>query len=169
MKLLFTIAALLLTTTVWAQSPSGFAALGVHQDTNDARFASASGGVVFDLPTEWLSAGAQGDLFVSYPYVAGRGTVFAQGNVVPRRSIRPFALAGFGFGESAGPMIGAGVEIWRPNGRGLRVTVQDYLARIGGFECGQLGYDQTYCATYLHGGDAYIAHQLSVLVGFAWR
>ena len=67
------------------------------------------------------------------------------------------------------PMFGAGVELWGLNGRGLRLTVPDYLARIGGFDCAHLGYDEPYCSAYLHGGEAYTAHQLSVLVGLAWR
>ena len=143
-----------------AQEVRGFAGAGVASDLN-SRYPAFGGGVLLDLPTSWVSAGAEGDMFVSWPYVAGRGALFGQVNVVRRRAFRPFVLAGYGWGESAGPMIGAGIEL-RMRGRlGLRATVEDYLERVGGFDCGSLGYPQAYCNDALNGGRAQTRHQVA--------
>ncbi len=150
---------------VSAQQVRGFAGGGIVSDLNDQRFATILGGAVVDLPTSWFSAGGQADMFISWPYVAGRGTVFGQVNIVGRGPVRPFLLGGYGFGEDAGPMIGGGVEVRPPNRRlGLRVSVEDYLASVGGFDCVGLGYTQSYCDTNLKGGRADTGHQVTVRI-----
>jgi hypothetical protein len=64
---------------------------------------------------------------------AGRGAVFAQGNLLARKPVRPFVLAGVGFGEDGGTLVGAGLEVRSPDTRiGFRVTVEDYVARRSG-------------------------------------
>lgn len=152
-----------------AQEWRGFANAGVMSDVNEQRFPSFAGGVLFDLPTSWVSAGAQGEVFVSWPYAAGRGAVFGQANVVRRGAVRPFLLAGYGWGESAGMMFGGGVEVRVPNRRiGLRATVEDYVTQVAGFDCGYLGYSQSYCDQSLRGGRAYAVHQLAVRVGIVF-
>src|SRR5215207_933514 len=126
-----------------AQEVRGFAGAGVASDLN-SRYPALGGGMLVDLPSSWFSAGAEGDMFISWPYVAGRGALFGQANVMRRRAVRPFVLAGYGWGESAGPMIGGGVEM-RVRGRfGVRATVEDYLVRLG-----------------LHGGRAETRHQIA--------
>jgi hypothetical protein len=155
--------------TASAQPAIGYAAAGIHREAPGLSFPSVSGGAVVDLPHAWVSAGGQADLFTSNGYFAGRGTVFGQLNFTRRRAVRPCALAGVGWGEADGPMIGAGVEAWGGRRIGLRVTIQDYLARVGAFDCGSYGIDRAYCDRHFNGGRAYIRHQTSVLVGVAWR
>jgi hypothetical protein len=149
-----------------AQDLRGFAGGGVMSDVNSERFPAFGGGVLVDLGQPWISAGGQGEAFVSWPYFGGRGAVFGQGNVIPKGPVRPFLLAGVGFGESSGPLFGGGVEIAPRTGRlGLRVAVEDYLARVGGFNCGALGYSAAQCAGFPHGGNEYTAHQVTLRVG----
>lgn len=149
-----------------AQQVRGFAGAGMVSDLNEQRFPAVSGGVLVDLPSSWFTAGAQGEMFISWPYVAGRGALFGQVNVVRRGTIRPFFLAGYGFGEDAGPLIGGGVEFRLPDRRvGLRVSVEDYLARVEGFDCATLGYEQSYCDATAHGGRPYTGHRVAVRVG----
>jgi hypothetical protein len=135
-----------------AQDLRGFVGGGVMSDLNDERFPTVGGGVLVDLGQPWVSVGGQGEMFFSWPYVAGRGGMFAQANVVPKGPLRPFVLAGFGSGESAGTMLGTGVE-YRPRrgGAGLRASVEDYLAKVG---------TQT---------DYYTDHQITVRVALTFR
>jgi hypothetical protein len=90
-------------------------------------YPSFGGGVLVNAGQPWVSVGAQGDGFVSLPYVVGRGALFAQGNLVPKGRIRPFVVAGYGFGAFEGAMVGGGLEI-RPKGSGLgfRGSVENY-------------------------------------------
>jgi hypothetical protein len=125
------LATLLHTPPAFAQELRGFVGGGVMSDVNDEHFPTIGGGVLVDLGQPWVSAGGQGEMFFSWPYVAGRGGAFVQGNVVPKGPVRPFVLAGFGSGETDGAMFGAGVE-FRPRSRaGLRASVEDYLAKVG--------------------------------------
>ena len=129
------------THSASAQEVRGFATAGVTSDVNDQRFPAFGGGAIVDLGQPWVSAGAQGEVFVSWPYFAGRGAVFGQGNLAPKKLVRPFVLAGLGFGEEAGPMFGGGVEVRPPNQRiGFKVTVEDYVIRINGFEGARTGH-----------------------------
>jgi hypothetical protein len=94
-----------------AQEIRGFASAGVTSDVNDQRFPAFGGGVLVDLGQPWLSAGAQGETFVSWPYFA------------------------------AGPMFGGGVELRAPNQRlGFRFAVEDYVVRFNGFEGSRTGH-----------------------------
>ena len=148
-----------------AQELRGFAGAGVASDLN-SHYPAAGAGVLLDLPGSWVAAGAEGDIFTSDGYFAGRGAAFGQVNVIRRGTIRPFALAGYGWGESAGPMIGAGVDVRFPGRRlGLRASVEDYLVQVRGFDCGSLGYTQSYCDANLKGGRAYTGHQVAVRFG----
>lgn len=147
------------------QAVRPFAGAAIATEMNDHHFPAVGGGVVVDLPGSWFSAGAHGEALVSWPYFAGRGAVFGQLRVVRRRTITPLALAGYGFGEAAGPMFGGGVEIRSPGSRfGLRVTIEDYLARVGRSDCAW--EEQQFCDDYLNGGRAYTVHQLSLRVAF---
>jgi hypothetical protein len=140
-----------------AQELRGFAGAGVSSDIN-SRYPAFGGGVLFGPPTSWLSVGVEGDVFVSWPYFGGRGAVFGQANVMRRSSVRPFVLAGYGWGESAGPMIGGGLEL-RVHGRfGLRASVEDYLVRLPVFGCGSLD-PQANCDP--HGSRLDTSHQLA--------
>src|SRR5258705_10296833 len=124
-----------------AQEIRGFASAGVTSDVNDQRFPAFGGGVLVDLGQPWVSAGAQGETFVSWPYFGGRAAVFGQGNLAPKKAVRPFVLAGVGFGEGAGPMFGGGVELRAPNQRlGFRFAVEDYVVRLNGFEGSGTGH-----------------------------
>jgi hypothetical protein len=148
-----------------AQELRGFAGAGVASDLN-SRYPAAGGGVLLDLPGSWVTAGGEADLFTSGGYVAGRGAAFGQGNVIRRGTVRPFGLAGYGWGESGGPMIGAGVDVRFPGRRiGLRASVEDYLVQVHGFDCGSLGYTQSYCDANLKVGRAYTGHQVSMRFG----
>ena len=156
--------------TVSAQNLRGFAGAGAMQDVNSEQFPAFGGGMLIDVGTPWISAGAQGEAFVSWPYFGGRGSVFGQGNVMPKSVVRPFVLAGVGFGESSGPLFGGGVEVGPQGGRlGLRVAVEDYVARVGGFNCTALGYSAGDCAGFPHGGNEYTAHQVTFRVGVVFR
>jgi hypothetical protein len=127
-----TVATLAHESSASAQDFRGFVGGGVMSDLNDEHFPTFGGGVLFDLGQPWVSAGGQGEVFFSWPYVAGRGGMFLQGNVIPKGPVRPFLLAGFGSGESAGAMLGAGVEFRPRSGRvGFRASVEDYLAKVG--------------------------------------
>jgi hypothetical protein len=122
----------LLAGAPWAsaQEVRGFASGGFTTDVNTQRYPAFGGGAVVSLGQPWVSAGAQADAFVSWPYFGGRGAVFGQGNLAPKRPISPFVLAGYGFGEDSGPMIGAGVDLRAPHQRiGLRLAVEDYVLR----------------------------------------
>ena len=135
-----------------AQNFRGFVGGGVMSDVNDEHFPTAGGGVLFDLGQPWVSAGGQGEVFFSWPYVAGRGGMFLQGNVVPKGPVRPFVLAGFGSGESDGAMFGAGVEFRpRAGAAGFRASVEDYLAKVGA------------------GANYYTDHQITIRVALAFR
>ena len=96
---------------VSAQDLRGYVAGGVTSEVTHQQFPSVAGGVLVNVGQPWLSAGAQAETFWQWPYFAGRGTLFAQGNLFPNGRVRPFVLGGVGFGESAGPMIGGGVEL----------------------------------------------------------
>jgi hypothetical protein len=151
-----------------AQQWFGYAAFSVNSDLNDQKFPGVAGGVLVDVARSWVSLGGQGDLFFSGGYVAGRGGPIAQINLMRGRPVRAFALGGYAWGEQAGPMIGAGVDIGK--GRvGFRVTVQDYFARVQGFDCALMGLDQAYCDANFHGGRSFTGHQPSVQVGIVWR
>ena len=138
-----------------AQIVSGFAGVSLASEMNGQHFPALGGGVVVDLPGSWLSAGAQGETLVSWPYFGGRGALFGQVRIGGRRTIAPLALAGYGFGEAAGPMFGGGVELRSPAARfGLRATVEDYVARVNGFDFNE------------NGVRLYSAHQLSLRIAF---
>ena len=148
-----------------AQAVRPFAGAAVATEMNAHRFPTFGGGVVVDLPGSWFSAGAQGEVLVSWPYFGGRGAVFGQVRIAGRRTITPLALAGYGFGEADGPMFGGGVEIRSPGSRfGLRVTIEDYLARVGGLDCAWAG--QSFCDEYPNGGRPYTVHQPSLRMAF---
>jgi hypothetical protein len=145
-----------------AQTIRGFVSGGMITDVNQQRFPSAGGGIVVNLGMPSLSAGAQAETFWQWPYFAGRGTVFGEIELIPNGRIRPFVLGGRGFGETAGPMFGGGLEL-RPSGTrvGLRVSVEDYLARIGGLECGSFGL-QSYCDENPRAARGYVEHQVTL-------
>ncbi len=115
-----------------AQSVRGWAFTGKTSDVNGQNFAAAGGGVLVEVGQPWLLAGTQGEALFQLPYVSGRGAVFGEGRILPRSPYRPFVIGGIGFGQDAGPLIGAGIEVGAPNSRwGLRMTVEDYVRRIG--------------------------------------
>jgi hypothetical protein len=115
---------------VSAQELRGFAFAGSTSDMNSQRYPGFGGGVVVDLGQPWLAAGAQGETFFQLPYFTGRGALFAEGRVMPRSAIRPFMMGGIGFGQDAGPMIGAGVEMRMPGSRvAFRLAIEDYVRR----------------------------------------
>jgi len=97
------------TQNASAQEVRGFAFAGTTSDSNSQRFPAVGGGVTVDLGQPWLAAGAQGETFFELPYFAGRGAVFAEGRILPRSTVRPLVIAGYGFGEDAGPLVGAGI------------------------------------------------------------
>ena len=121
-----------------AQPVRGWAFTGRASDNNAQNFPAAGGGVLVDVGQPWLLAGAQGEALFQLPYVAGRGAVFGEGRLMPGSPYRPFVMGGIGFGEDAGPLIGAGIEVGAPNSRwGLRMTVEDYMRRIDGYSIGE--------------------------------
>ena len=109
-----------------AQEIRGFAGGGSASDRSHS-YPSFGGGVLFTPGPRWVSVGVQGDGFVSLPYVAGRGSIFVQGNLMPKGTLRPFIVAGHGFGVYDGAMFGGGVE-FRPSGSpvGFRGSVENY-------------------------------------------
>jgi hypothetical protein len=118
-----------------AQDVRGTAFGGVTGDVNGERYPAFGGGVLVDLGQPWISAGGQGEAFMSWPYFAGRGAVFGQATLAPKQLIRPFVMGGVGFGEDSGPMFGGGIEVRAPGQRyGFRVAVEDYVVRINGFD-----------------------------------
>lgn len=147
----------------------GFVTLGVMSDLNDQHFPTIGGGIVLDLINSWVSVGGQGDVLFSNGYAAGRGGPIAQANIVRRQRFRLFAIGGLIWGEEAGPMFGAGLEMWSKGPIGFRVSVEDYLAQVAGFDCGFYGFSQSYCDANLHGGRSYIGHQPSARFGISWR
>ena len=156
--------------TASAQNLRGFAGAGAMQDVNSEQFPAFGGGVLIDMGTPWISAGAQGEAFVSWPYFGGRGSVFGQGNVMPKRVVRPFVLAGVGFVESSGPLFGGGVEVGPQGGRlGLRIAVEDYVRPVRGFACTAYGLSAGECAGFPDGGNDYTAHQVTFRVGVVFR
>lgn len=152
-----------------AQPLSGFSTFTINSDVNGQRFPGASGGALIDLPGAWVSAGMQADLFVSWPYFAGRYGPFGQLNVLRRGPVRLFAIGGYSWGEQAGPMIGAGFEFWTGAHFGFRATVQDYLVRIQGVDCTYFAYDRAFCEAELHGGNPWVGHQPTLQLGVTWR
>ena len=112
-----------------AQAIEGFVTGGAHRDTNRQQFTGLGAGVLTGI--KWIGVGVQGDAFFSLPYVAGRFTMLAQGNVFDIAGVRPFVQAGKGFGEFRGRMYGAGVDFRPQNGRvGVRASYQAYLAEM---------------------------------------
>jgi hypothetical protein len=126
---------LLAVPAVQAQHLRGFASVAVAGDSNGTRYPAFGGGVIIDAGQPWVSVGGQGEALVSWPYVAGRGAVFAQGNLARKNQpIRPFLLAGCGFGEETGTILGGGVEVRSPvSGIGLRLTIEDHMLRPRGY------------------------------------
>lgn len=117
-----------------AEPLRGWAFTGRTIDINAQSFPAAGGGVLLEVWRPWLLAGAQGEALFQLPYVAGRGAVFGEGRLLPASPYRPFVMGGIGFGEAAGPLIGAGIEIGAPNSRwGLRMTLEDYVGRLDGY------------------------------------
>jgi len=151
-----------------AQQRSVFVMAGISSDVNDQHFPGIGGGVLFDV-SSWISVGGRGDIFFSGGYVAGRGGPITQVSLLRHRPVRPFVLGGYTWGEEAGPMLGAGVEVGFRTGIGFRVSVQDYLTQVRGTDCGFLGMPQSYCETLPHAGRPYTGHQPSVQVGLVWR
>ena len=99
----------------------GTASVGSHV------YPSLGGGVLVNAGQPWVSVGVAGDGFMSFPYFAGRGALFAQGNLVPKGRVRPFVVAGYGFGAFEGTMVGGGLEIRRKGtGFGFRGSVENY-------------------------------------------
>ena len=175
MKRILTVvaAAVLLSVAARAQAQQvrPFAGVGTSNEGSETQIFTVSGGALFELPKlSWLAAGGQADLFIYFPYLAGRGTVLVQADAVKRRGIRLFGLGGYGMGEIGGPMIGGGVE-FSPGGRiGFRATVQDYLQHVQAIECGAGSvYSQYECNTYLNGGRAWTSHQPSLTFGITWK
>jgi hypothetical protein len=152
-----------------AQPLRGLGNLSINSDLNGQVFTGVSGGVLLDLAHAWLSAGAEGDLFISWPYFAGRGGPIVQVNLVRHAPVRIFAIAGMSWGEQAGPMFGGGIEVWTQGRFGLRATVQDYLASVAGFDCGYYGLDPASCDSNFHGGRSFTGHQPTVRIGVVWR
>ncbi len=135
-----------------AQDARGFIGAAVSSSVNNEHHASVGGGVTIGLGPRWLSGGAQGEALISWPYVAGRGALFAQAQVANRSSFRPFVMAGMGMGEEAGPLVGGGFEMRERGTRyGFRVTIEDYVTR----------YDQ-YGPEYRTGPIARTGHQIAV-------
>jgi hypothetical protein len=117
-------------STASAQDARGFVGAAVSSNISHDHYAGVGGGVTIDLGTPWISAGGQGEALVSWPYFAGRGALFAQGNLAHTARFRPFVLGGYGFGEDAGPLVGGGVELREPQTRyGFRISVEDYVVR----------------------------------------
>ena len=170
MRILRSVALMVLLThagasIVLAQDFRGFVAGGVTSEVNQQQFPSAAGGVLVNLGQPWIAAGAQAETFWQWPYFAGRGTLFAQGDLIPKGRVRPFVLGGIGFGEAAGPMIGGGVELRATNGRhGVRLSIEDYLSRIDGLPCQSFGL-QSYCDANPRQARSYIEHQAAFRVG----
>jgi hypothetical protein len=132
----------------------GFADAGQGSTVNGSKFGTFGGGLVVDLGQPWFSAGAQGEALTSGGYYAGRGAVFGQVNPLGRSPFRPFVLGGYGFGEEAGPLVAAGLEVRPAGGRlGFRLAVEDYMTRGGRYGAqGQRLGEET-------------RHQVSVKVG----
>ncbi len=152
-----------------AQPLSGFGTFSLTSDVNGQVFPGISGGVLLDVAGSWVSVGAQGDLLVSGVYFAGRGGPIVQVNVLRYRNVRLFALGGMAWGEEAGPVMGAGIDVWSRSRIGFRASVQAHFTQIAGFDCAFFGYDQAYCDANLHGGRPYTARQPSLQVGVIWR
>ena len=117
-----------------AQDLRGFVSGGMTTDSYGGRYPAFGGGVLIDAGQPWVSVGAQGETLVSWPYTAGRGAVFAQGNLAPTsQSVRPFLMAGYGFGEMTGTIVGGGVELRSASSRlGLRLSLEDHTQRYRG-------------------------------------
>lgn len=113
---------------VAAQEVRGFAHAGFATEVDDRTYPAVGGGLTVTLGQPWVSAGAEGDYYMAWPYLNGRAAVFGQANMAPARTVRPFAVAGYSISEYSGPMFGGGVEL-RPSNRriGFRFTVEDYL------------------------------------------
>ena len=135
-----------------AQNVRGFAAAGTTRDVNHQNFPTIGGGLLIEAGQPWVAVGAEAETFWSWPYFAGRGTVFGQVHVSSKQTVRPFALAGYGWGEEGGVMVGGGIEI-RPRGSalGLRATVEDYVVHVRGYP------------------NAYTGHQLAFRMGVSFR
>jgi hypothetical protein len=116
-----------------AQDLRGFVSGGVATDPY-GRYPAFGGGALIDAGQPWLSVGAQGEALVAWPYTAGRGALFAQGNLAPKsQPVRPFLMAGYGFGEMTGTIVGGGVELRSTGSRlGLRLALEDHTQRYGG-------------------------------------
>ena len=114
---------------------TGFAGGGATSDMNGQRYPTLGGGVLVEPGVRWLALGAQGETFFQWPYFTGRGALFAQGNLLPDSPVRPIIIAGYGFGEDSGPVIGAGFEARSINGKGpgVRFTVEDFIVRRNRF------------------------------------
>ena len=151
---------------VSAQQLRGFITAGGSSDLNTYHPAIDIG-VLRDAFTTWVSAGAEADIMFGNGYVSGRGAVFGQANLYPRRNIRPFLLGGFGWGEDSGPVLGAGLEVWAKRRVGLRLNVRDFVAQFGPSSCN--GYPESFCDLYLHGGKPHSIHQPSIHVGVVWH
>lgn len=128
-----------------AQRRSAFATIGVvNFRDSPVIVAPIGGGLVFDVLDSWASVGGRGDLLFSGGYFSGRGGPIAQINFIRDRAFRPFAIAGFAWGEEAGAMFGAGIEAWsqgRAFGRasrsidgGSEATNLPYLSESSGTE-----------------------------------
>jgi len=117
----------------------GFAGGAATSSVDREWYTGAGGGVLVDPGTPWVSVGAQGEALISWPYFAGRGAVFGQFNAAPHSTVRPFVLAGAGFGEEGGPLLGGGVEFRVPGSRrGFRVSVEDYVDRYIRYSPGEM-------------------------------
>ena len=127
---------------VSAQEIRGFAFGSGATLQHNQQYPGFGGGILVDLGQPWLAVGAQAEAFSSWPYFAGRASVFAEGRLLQRPNVRPFIIGGAGFGEFGGPMIGGGVEFRVPRNRlALRITVEDFINRdtiyVLGVQAGQ--------------------------------
>jgi hypothetical protein len=128
-----------------AQEVRGFAFGSGTTLQYDQQYPGFGGGVLVELGQPWLAVGAQGEAFSSWPYFAGRGSVFAEGRLLPKSAIVPLVLGGAGFGEYGGPMVGGGVEIRVPRSRvAFRITVEDFMLRDTRYDLGQPAGTETH-------------------------
>jgi hypothetical protein len=148
-----------------AQKLHPFLTAGLHSD-GYGHFAGVGGGGVYDFAHAWVSAGAEGDVFFSGGYAAGRAGPIVQLNILQDRSIRPFAISGYKWGEGHGAVVGGGME-FRPGTRpGFRVSIEDIVNRVGRPLCGP---PYPPCSALPNGGNAYFRHAVSAQFGVVFR
>lgn len=124
------------------------------------------GGALVRIGKSRFWGGAQGDVLFLPPYTGARGGPIGQVDIWRAGRNHLLAYAGYVFGANAfgnnyQPILGAGLNVWIRQRRGLRIAAEDAFHRSPRFCLGPMGRQDCIPAS--------TDHTLSGVIGIVWR